>query len=205
MMGPKEKKERALGVRLGLKGDRAMSPKSSVVRKPYRPGVHGPRSRPKSLSEFGLQIREKNKFKLSYGVNDRNLKRLFKMAQATKGATGAKMLEFLECRIDNVVFQLGLAVSRGAARQIVNHGHISVNKKKVTSPGYQVKKGDIIAVRVGSLTNDAFVKRKDFLKKYDPPSWLRLDADKMEGEMLALPVDPNQPFEINLLVESFSK
>jgi len=205
MMGTKEKKERALGVRLGLKGDRAMSPKSSVVRKPYRPGVHGPRSRPKSLSEFGLQIREKNKFKLSYGVDDRNLKRLFKMAQVAKGATGAKMLEFLEGRLDNIVFLLGFAVSRGAARQLVSHGHIMVNKKKVTSPGYQTKKGEIVAVKLGSMTNSAFEKRKDFLKKYDPPSWLRLDAEKMEGEILGPPSDANQPFEINLLVESFSK
>lgn len=205
MVGPKEKKERALGVRLGLKGDRALSPKSSVVRKPYRPGVHGPRSRPRALSEFGLQIREKNKFKLSYGVDERNLRRIFKMAQIFKGATGAKMLELLERRLDNVIFQLGFTVSRGAARQLVSHGHVDVNKKKVKSPGFQVKQGDIISIRVGSLTKAGLGARKELLKKFEPPSWLRLDAEKMEGEVLSLPTDMNPPFEINLLVESFSK
>jgi small subunit ribosomal protein S4 len=205
MIGPKEKRERALGVRLGLKAERSMSPKSSMVRKPYRPGVHGPRSRQRALSEFGLQLREKSKFKLSYGVDEKNLKRLFSRAQVSKGATGAKMLEFLERRLDNVVFQLGFAPSRGAARQIVFHGHIDVNKKKVKSPGYEVKTGDIISVRAGSLTKKAITNRSEILKKYEAPSWLRVDGEKMEGEVLSLPVDLNPPFEINLLVESFSK
>ena len=205
MHGPKEKRERALGVRLGLKGDRAMSPKSSVVRKPYKPGVHGPRSRQRALSEFGLQIREKSKFKLSYGVNDGNLRRLFNKASIAKGATGAKMLEFLERRLDNVVFQLGFAVSRGAARQLVVQGHIAVNKKKVKSPGYETRKGDVVSVRPGSLAKSGLGTRKEFLMKYEAPSWLRVDAEKMEGEVLSLPVDTSSPFEINLLVESFSK
>ncbi len=111
MRGPKEKKERALGVRLGLKGDRALSPKSAAVRKPYRPGVHGPNGRTKALSEFGLQLREKSKFKIAYGLNENNLKKIFTEAQAAKGALGAKMLEIIELRLDNVVFQLGWALS----------------------------------------------------------------------------------------------
>lgn len=205
MIGPKEKKERALGVRLGLKGDRALSPKSAMVRKPYRPGAHGPNSRPKALSEFGLQIREKRKFKVSYGVNENNLKRIFAAAQISKGATGAKMLELLERRIDNVVFQLGFAVSRGAARQLVNHGHIAVNGKKVKSPGYEVRKGDKISVLANSKTKAAFAKRKEALEKFEAPAWLRMDPAKLEGEVLSLPADVNAPFEINLLVESFSK
>ena len=205
MRGPKEKKERALGVRLGLKGERAMSPKSSVVRKPYRPGVHGPRSRPKNLSEFGLQLREKSKFKIAYGVNDGNLRRLFANATVAKGATGAKMLEFLELRLDSVLFQLGFVPSRGAGRQLVVHGHILVNKKKVRSPGFQLKKGDVISMREGSMTTGALAKQKEFLKKYDPPSWLRLDAEGLKGEVLSVPTDINVPFEINLLIESFSK
>ena len=100
MHGPKEKKERALGVRLGLKGDRATSPKSALTRKPYKPGAHGPRSRPKALSEFGLQLREKAKFKIAYGVNENNMKRLVYMARAAKGASGMRMLELLESRLD---------------------------------------------------------------------------------------------------------
>ena len=170
--GPKEKKERALGVRLGLKGERALSPKSALVRKPYRPGVHGPKSRPRAMSEFGLELREKNKFKLMYGVNDDNLKRLFKMAEAVKGASGMKLIEFLERRLDNAVFRLGFAPSRAAARQLAVQGHIAVNGKKVRSPGFIVKVGDVIGIK-GDLTGD-LTKQKELLEKYDAPAWLVL-------------------------------
>jgi small subunit ribosomal protein S4 len=205
LRGPKEKKERALGVRLGLKGERALSPKSAAVRKPYRPGAHGPTSRPKALSEFGLQLREKNKFKIMYGINEQNLRKIFHRAQETKGALGAKMLEILERRLDNTVFQLGWTPSRAAARQLVLHGHIFVNKKKVKSPGFEVKKGDVISVNPASAAIAAFENRKEVLKQYEAPSWLRMDAEKMEGEVLGAPADLNPPFEINLLVDSFSK
>lgn len=205
MTGPKEKKERALGVHLGLKGDRALSPKSAMLRKPYRPGVHGPRSRPRALSEFGLQIREKRKFKLAYGVDERGLKRLFVLATAAKGASGAKMLELLERRLDNVVYRLGFAPTRGAARQLVSHGHIAVNKKKVTSPGFSVKVKDVITVHEGSEKKMALANRKEFLEKYDPPAWLSLHPEKMEGTVLSPPTVPDIPFDMNIMVESFSK
>ncbi len=205
MMGPKEKKERALGVSLGLKGDRGMTPKSAMVRKPYRPGVHGPRGRVKPLSEFGLQIREKRKFKLAYGVDERGLQRLFVLATAAKGAAGAKMLELLESRLDNVVYRLGLTPTRGAARQMVSHGHILVNKKRVTSPGFSVKVKDVITLHAGSEKKMAIVNRKELLEKYDPPAWLSLHPEKMEGVVLSPPTVPEIPFEIKLLIESFSK
>lgn len=205
LRGPKEKKERALGVRLGLKGDRALSPKAAAVRKPYKPGAHGPTGRPKALSEFGLQLREKNKFKIAYGLNEENLKKIFQRAQAAKGALGAKMLEIMELRLDNVVFQLGWTPSRAAARQLVLHGHVFVNKRKVKSPGYEVEKGDIVTINPASNAIAALVTRKELIAKYDAPSWLRMDADKLEGEVLSAPTDLNPPFEINLLVDSFSK
>jgi len=205
MMGPKEKRERALGVRLGLKGDRSMSPKSAMLRKPYKPGVHGPHGRPKNLSEFGLQMREKSKVKLTYGIDEGNLSRIFREAIATKRALGTTLVEFLERRIDNVVFRLGLAVSRGAARQLVTHGHIAVNGKKVTSPGFEVKEKDIITVREGSVANGSIASRRDLLKKYEAPVWLHLDPDKLEGRVLSLPKDVESVFEISLLVESYSK
>jgi small subunit ribosomal protein S4 len=182
-----------------------MSPKSALTRKPYKPGAHGPRSRPKALSEFGLQLREKAKFKIAYGVNENNMKRLFTMARAAKGASGMRVLELLESRLDSVVFLLGWAVSRAAARQLVVQGHITVNKKKVVSPGYQLHKGDLIAVRKASKENKTFTDRMEMLKKYDAPSWLRMDPDALEGEVLSAPTDLNPPFEINLLVDSFSK
>ena len=205
MIGPKEKRERALGTHLGLKGERGMSPKSAVLRKPYKPGVHGPHGRVRALSEFGLQLREKSKVKLTYGVNERNLKRIFGMALAAKGASGAKMLEFLESRLDNVIYRLGFAPTRLAARQLVVHGHIMVNKKSVQSPGYVLKVKDTISVRPGSEVKGAFAKRRELLKKYDPPSWLVLQPDTLTGQVLSPPATSDAPFAMNLLVESFSK
>jgi small subunit ribosomal protein S4 len=205
MLGPKEKRERALGMPLGLKGDRAGSPKSALLRKPYRPGVHGPKSRPRNLSEFGLQLREKSKFKLAYGVDERNLRRLFGIAAAEKGANGAKLIELLERRLDNAVFRVGFTPTRLAARQLVLQGHITVNGRKVVSPGYEVRVGDHFAARAESRLKGAFASRKELLAKFNAPSWLRLDPEKLEGEVLSLPVDIELPFEINLLVESFSK
>jgi len=205
MMGPKEKRERALGMSLGLKGDRSGSPKSSLTRKPYKPGVHGPNGRPKALSEFGLQLREKSKFKLTYGVDENNLKRLYGIAEKTKGSTGAKLLELLERRLDNVIYRLGFTPTRLSARQLAGQGHITVNGKKVTSPGYIVRVGDVVAVRPASEKLVHLEKRRELLKKYDTPVWLKLNPEKMEGHVLSAPTDLNPPFEINLLVESFSK
>jgi len=205
MVGPKEKIERGLGGSLGLKGERAGSPKSALIRKPYKPGMHGPKARPKAMSEFGLQIKEKRKFKLTYGVDDRGLKRIFEMATIAKGATGLKMIELLERRLDNVVYRLGFTPTRLAARQLVSHGHVTVNKKRVMSPGYSTRKGDVIAIREGSETTGAIAKRREILKKWDPPAWLSLHPEKLEGTVLEAPVTPDIPFEINILVESFSK
>lgn len=205
MLGPKEKRERALGMSLGLKGERSMSPKSALVRKPYKPGVHGPNGRHRALSEFGLQLREKSKFKLTYGVDENNLKRLYGIATKAKGSTGAKLLELLERRLDNVVYRLGFTPNRLSARQLVRHGHITVNGKKVFSPGYILKKGDAIAIRELSKNNTQLVNRREALQNFDIPTWLSLHPTKLEGQVLSAPTDLNPPFEINLLVESFNK
>src|SRR5271170_6350347 len=194
MMGPKEKRERALGMSLGLKGDRSGSPKSSLTRKPYKPGVHGPNGRPKALSEFGLQLREKSKFKLTYGVDENNLKRLYGIAAKAKGSTGAKLLELLERRLDNVVYRLGFTPSRLSARQLVRHGHVTVNGKKVVSPGYSVGKGDIISINETSLAKTHLAKRREALQDFDIPVWLALHPAKLEGQVLSLPSDLNPPF-----------
>jgi small subunit ribosomal protein S4 len=114
-------------------------------------------------------------------------------------------LELVERRVDNVAFRLGFAPTRLAARQLVVQGHIIVNGKKVTSPAYEVKVGDHVGAREASKEMGMFATRKEFLKKYDVPAWLRLDAEKVEGEVLSLPADVELPIEINLLVESFSK
>lgn len=202
MMGPKEKRERAVGERLNLKGERCATPKCAFVRKPYKPGVHGPHGRRRSLSEFGLQLKEKQKFKLSYGLDERNLRQIFIRAVKAKGSSAARMVEFLERRLDNAIFRLGFASSRGSARQLVSHGHVFVNKRRVRSPGYVVKTGDIMAVEDGV---GAFSKRKDILQKHEPPAWLHLDREKLEGRVLSPPQDETPPFEINLVIEAFSK
>lgn len=203
--GPKEKKERMLGERLGLKGARSQSPKSALVRKPYRPGVHGPRGRRRALSDFGRQIREKQKFKIMYGLNERGLRRVFEIASKEKGSTAERLLALLERRLDNVVFRLGIAVSRAMARQLIRDGHIAVNGRKVTAPGYVVRTNDVIRVRPESIARGPFRDAKETLQKYDPPAWLSIDKDKLEGKVLSPPEGTAPPFEVNLLVESFSK
>jgi len=206
MIGPKEKKERALGVRLNLKGERCASPKCAAVRKPYRPGMHGQkRGRFSSISEFGAQLREKQKFKLSYGLDERNMRQVFEKARKTKGSVASKILELLERRLDNVVFRLGFAPSRLSARQLVVHGHVVVNKKRVRSPGFLVKAGDVINLKEGSEVKAFIAKRREALKKHEPPPWLEIDRDKPEGKVVKLPEGITPPFEVNLLVESFSK
>jgi len=205
MMGPKEKRERALGMHLGLKGERSMSPKSALVRKPYKPGVHGPHGRVRALSEFGLQLREKSKFKLTYGVDENNLRRLYELAEKAKGSTGAKLLELLESRLDNVIYRLGFTPSRLSARQLVRHGHVAVNGKKVFSPGYSVRKGDVVSIMENSKSKVHLVNRREAIQNVDIPVWLVLHPTKLEGQVLTAPSDLNPPFEINLLVESFSK
>src|SRR3989338_588704 len=205
MRGPKEKKERRIGERLNLKADRCQSPKCAMVRKPYQPGAHGPTGRRRALSEFGVQLREKQKVKISYGLDERNLRQLLVCAQKTKGSSSSKLVELLERSLDNVIMKLGLAASRNIARQLVVHGHVLVNKKKVWSPGFSVKAGDLINIKTGSESKLFFEKRREVLAKYEPPAWLHLDAGKLEGKVLSLPQESSVPFEASLLIESFSK
>lgn len=205
MMGPKEKKERSLGERLHLKGERCQSPKCAMVRKPHRPGMHGQKRKPKALSDFGLQLREKRKFKVSYGIDDAALRTLFNRAHTKSGATGARLIELLERRLDNVIFRLGFAPSRINARQLVSHGHIMVNGKRVRAPGYEVRPKDVIGVWAGSRETHHFKNRKEKMGPYEPPNWLHLDRDAWEGRVLSVPADVDIPFEVNVLVESFSK
>src|SRR3989338_4565889 len=150
MRGPKEKKERRIGERLNLKADRCQFPKCAMVRKPYQPGAHGPTGRRRALSEFGVQLLEKQKVKISYGLDERNLRQLFVSAQKAKGSSVSKLVELLERRLDNVVMKLGLAASRNIARQLVVHGHVLVNGKKVRSPGFSIKVGDVVSMKPGS-------------------------------------------------------
>ncbi len=205
MLGPKERKERSLGEHLHLKATRCQSPKCALVRKPYKPGAHGKGGRVKALSDFGKQLKETQKFKLVYGVDGRNLKQIFDKASEAKGSTGSKFIELLESRIDNVVFRLGIAGSRAMARKMVVHGHIVINGKNNRAPGYVTEVGDIITIRTESREKAPFKELREALKTYNAPTWVTMDAEKLEGRVVAAPDTTVVPFEINLLVESFSK
>ncbi len=207
MIKVKEKKERALGERLHLKGERCLTPKCAAVRKPYRPGAHGQSKggRHKALSDFGRQILEKQKFKVNYGLTEKSLHQLFLLAKKTTGSTSAKLIELLERRLDNAIFRIGFAPSRRAGRQLIMHGHIFVNNKRVRSPGFLIKAGDTVSFRNESQSMKWIENIKESIKKHEAPEWLSVDGDKLVGRVLRNPHDLTPPFEVSLLVESFSK
>lgn len=206
MFGPTEKKERALGERLHLKSHRCDTPKCAAVRRPYRPGAHGQGGRGrKAPSDFGRQLTEKQKVKVIYGIDERNLRRLFEIAKGSKTGTSMKLVELLERRLDNVAYRLGIASSRREGHQIILHGHLNVNGKRVRSPGFQVSDGDVVSVRDDVRGKSIFKDLPKNLEKFNPPGWLELDQNKLEGKVVKTPVVDENPFEINLLVEAFSK
>ena len=203
--GAKEKKERALGEHLHLKGYRCQTPKCALVRRPFKPGPHGQKRGRRTISDFGKQLKEKQKFKLSYGIDESNLRKLLREAERSQTSTVEKLIELVERRLDNVIYRLGLAASRSQGRQLIIHGHVFVNNKRVRSPGFSVKVKDIISVREESREKAYFKNLKEDLQNYQQPAWLVLDKDKLEGTVLDLPREAELPVEINLLVESFNK
>jgi len=205
--GPKERIERALGVKLGLKAERGSSPKSAVLRKPYKPGQHGPggKRRKSSLSDYGLQLREKQKIKYTYGLSEKQLKEVFRKSIKSVIGTREKLIDILERRLDNVVFRIGFAPSRIVARKMIIDRHITVNNKKNSYPNYQVKVKDIIGISPTSKEKGPFNKLPEILKKYDAPIWLSLDPSKMEGVVSSKPAEVDLPFDYNLIVEFYSR
>ncbi|MGI6212507.1 MAG: 30S ribosomal protein S4 [Anaerovoracaceae bacterium] len=191
------------GQKLFLKGDRCYGPKCALERKAYAPGQHG-QGRRKS-SEYGLQLREKQKAKRFYGMQETQFRNLYKKADARKGITGDNLLIMLERRLDNVVYRLGFASSRKEARQLVTHGHFTLNGKKVNAPGQEIKAGDVIAVKEKSQNSPKFKEIKDM--QITVPSWLSVDVDKLEGKVLSLPTreEIDTPIAEHLIVELYSK
>ncbi|MFA5098863.1 MAG: 30S ribosomal protein S4 [Candidatus Paceibacterota bacterium] len=202
----KEKLERSLGIKLFLKGDRCNSPKCAMTRRPSRPGVHGAKRR-RAPSEYGGQLMEKQRMRASYGLREAQLEEIVTKAMDKKGAGGVgnSIIETLERQFANVVFRLGLANSRTIARQLITHGHFSVNKKKIKAPFYPLKVGEVISITPKSKELLIFKDLSDKLKKYDTPEWLSLDKEKLEGKLLALPSNMEMPFDINLVVDYYSK
>ena len=203
MLHLKEKKERSLGVKLFLKGERCNSPKCALTRRPYRPGIHGKRRR--VVSEYGHQLSEKQKIKFSYGLNERQLRTIFQKALKKPGAIKDFIVKALETRLDSTIFRLGIASSKRIARQMVSHGHILVNGKRVSAPSYKVLVGDVICIRPQSKEMSMFKDLKNSLKNYQVPTWLALDQEKIEGKILAFPSEVDSAFDINLVVDYYSK
>lgn len=206
--GPVCKICRREGLKLLLKGDRCFTPKCAMEpnKRPYAPGQHQQQRRRK-VSEFGMQLREKQKAKAIYGVLERQFRKLFAEAERRQGATGENLLQLLETRLDNVVYRLGFADSRRQARQLVRHGHFDVNGRKTDIPSFLVKPGDIIAVREASRKLDIFNTAMENVSSKSIPSWLSIDSAAMAGRVLSLPTRSDVDAVLNeqLIVEYYSR
>ncbi|MDZ7830981.1 MAG: 30S ribosomal protein S4 [Desulfobacterales bacterium] len=193
-------------LKLYLKGDRCYSDKCSFDRRSYPPGQHGQR-RGGKISDYGTQLREKQKVKRSYGLSEKQFRLAFERADQKKGVTGFNLLLMLEMRLDNVVYRLGLANSRPQARQLLRHNHFLVNGRKVNIPSYQVKVGDVIEVREKSQNVQMIIDALDAVVRRTAPPWLELDSENKKGTIRALPTreDITMPIQENLIVELYSK
>lgn len=193
------------GQKLFLKGDRCYSDKCSVSRRNYGPGQHGQKKA--KLSEYGTQLREKQKTKSFYGVGEKQFRRYFEMASNKKGVTGEELLTILESRLDNVVYRLGYGVSRAQARQLVNHGIFSVNGHKVDIASYLVKAGDVIEVRELKKDKQLVKDNIEASSARPVPAWLEKDAEKLGGKVIRLASreDIDLPVQEHLIVELYSK
>lgn len=195
--GPVYKKSRRLGFSILENG-------KELANRPYAPGAHGNDKRRKS-SEYGIQLAEKQKIRLMYGLNEKQFHKLFEKASKMKGTTGHNLLNLLESRLDNVVYRLGLAKTRRAARQVVNHGHITVNGVKVDIPSYQVKVGDVVAVKENSLEHPAIKEAVETC--LSRPAYVEFDKNSMSGKLVRLPdrSELNQEVNETLIVEFYNR
>jgi small subunit ribosomal protein S4 len=193
-------------MKLFLKGDRCFKEKCAIEKRGYPPGQHGQRRGRRTLG-YGLQLREKQKVKRIYGVLERQFRLYFQEADRQKQVTGEALLVQLERRLDNVVFSLGFAASRAQARQLVRHGHVEVDGKKVSIPSYQVRGGQTIAVREGSRKNDQIRLSVESARGRGVPDWLDLNAETFSGRVVSLPKreDIKLPIQEQLIVELYSR
>jgi len=193
------------GAKLYLKGSRCYTKKCAFERRPSPPGQHGVRRR--KVGEYGMQLREKQKVRRVYGVLERQFRNYFIDAENRPGVTGESLLRHLELRLDNVVYRMGFAPSRPSARQLVGHGHFTVNGRPVTVPSYQVKPGDRVEVRESHRSREPFKVAKETLRSHQPPEWLTIDAAKLAGAIVDQPRRDQMPLDLNeqLVVEYYSR
>lgn len=193
------------GVKLFLKGERCYTSKCAIERRKYAPGQHGQRQR--KLADYGVQLREKQKLKRIYRVLERQFRSYFKEAVRRKGVTGEILLQFLELRLDNVVYRLGCGLSRRQARQLVNHGHFLVNGKKVNIPSYQMRPGDAISLSPSGKTAGAIQEAVASAGGRRTPEWLTFDVASISGQVLSVPTREQIDTQVNeaLIVEFYSR
>ncbi|AQW85450.1 30S ribosomal protein S4 [Campylobacter pinnipediorum subsp. caledonicus] len=203
--GPVEKLERRLGVSLALKGERRLAGKSALDKRPFAPGQHGQRRA--KISEYGLQLREKQKAKFMYGISEKQFRRLFFEAARREGNTGALLVQLLEQRLDNVVYRMGFATTRRFSRQLVTHGHILVNGRKVDIPSYKVEPGDKVEVVEKSKNNPQIVRAIDLTSQTGIVAWVDVEKDKKFGIFTRKPEREEViiPVEERFIVELYSK
>ena len=205
-IGPVCRLCRREGMKLFLKGERCYTDKCAIEKRNVPPGQHG-RARRQKMAGYGVQLREKQKVKRTYGVLESQFRRYFEAADRQKGVTGELLLQMLERRLDNVVYRLGFATSRAQARQLVRHGHFTVNGKKVDIPSYAARSGDTIAVRGTSAQNATIQHAMDEVKGRGIPEWLLFDSAALAGRISSLPTREqiNLPVQEQLIVELYSK
>lgn len=193
------------GQKLFLKGERCYTDKCGIQRRAYAPGQHGQGR--KKLSEYGIQLREKQKARRYYGVLESQFEKYFEMANKKAGVTGDNLLSILESRLDNVIYRLGFGTSRPEARQLVRHGHFTVNGKKVNIPSYLVKVGDVISIKEDSRSSEKIKAVLEITASRAVPKWLDLDHNTLTGKVVAMAdrEDIDLPLEEHLIVELYSK
>ena len=200
---------RRLGVKLFLKGEKCVSPKCPMVKRSYPPGQKGKRRRGPP-SEYAKELAEKQKLKNWYNLRERQFKNYVKKVLAERGKVedaSSLLIKMLESRLDNVVFRLGFATSRAQARQLVSHGFFLVNGKPINFPSHQLKKGDVISIKPKKIKKVIFKNLKNLIKKHKVPKWLKLDATKLEGEVIGEPTleDVMPPVELSSIFEFYSR
>jgi len=193
-------------LKLFLKGDRCYSDKCAFERRSFAPGQHG-QARMRKVSDYAIQLREKQKVRRIYGMLEGQFRKFFGIAERTKGVTGENLLRLLECRLDNVIFRLGFANSRNQARQLVRHNHIQVNGRKVNIPSFLVSVNDVITLKEKSRKVEVINDSLDAVVRRGVPSWLELDKDNYKGTVKGLPdrQEITMPIQEQLIVELYSK
>ncbi|MDY0186305.1 MAG: 30S ribosomal protein S4 [Syntrophus sp. (in: bacteria)] len=194
------------GLKLFLKGDRCYGEKCAFERRGYAPGEHG-QLRRRQPSDYGVQLREKQKLKRMYGLLEKQFKGYFEKADRKKGITGTNLLLYLERRLDNMVYRLGFANSRNEARQLVRHNHFTVNGKKVNIPSYLVDIGDVIEITEASRTNNKIIEAMETVARRGVPQWLELEQENFKGKVKMFPAreELTMPIQEQLVVELYSK